>query len=121
MPTIKCGTERVDMPLESFITHIQELGVGEILLTAVHKDGTRAGYDRILIKKVKEVSKVPLIANGGCAGFNDMAEALAAGADAVAASSMFLFTSLTPMNCSFYLDNHGFPARVENGRHRDSA
>lgn len=112
-PTIHCGMQYINKSLETFVEELEELGVGEILLTAVYRDGTRAGYDKSLIKKVAQKVRIPVIASGGCAGFNDMIDALKAGADAVAAGSMFLFSGLTPKNCSFYLDNHGFPTRLD--------
>ena len=97
-------------------THIENLtdsGVGEILLTSVDREGTRTGYDLNLIKAMTNRFKIPIVANGGCGAFKDMANALEAGANAVAASSMFLFTPIVPMHCSMYLDNHGYKTRVE--------
>lgn len=92
---------------------LEESGVGEILLTSIDRDGTRTGYDKGLIDQITKHVKIPVIANGGCSGFGDMADALRNGAHAVAASSMFLFTPLTPANCGLYLANHGFQTRVE--------
>jgi len=112
-PTVRCGTERLDIDPMAFVVRLINYGIGEVLLTAVHRDGTRIGYDRVLLKKVKEVCDVPLIINGGCNGYADMYEAIKLGADAVAASSVFLFTGITPKNCSFYLDNKGVPARLD--------
>jgi len=67
------------------------LGVGEILLNSMDADGTRAGYDIGMIKAVRAVSRVPLIASGGAGSLEDFAAALDAGADALLAASVFHF------------------------------
>lgn len=108
------GRKPIDTNYLDFIHGLVELGVGEILLTAMHRDGTRSGYDKRLIKEVCREVNIPVIANGGAESFSDMADALRAGAHAIAASSMFLFTALTPRTCSQFLDNHGFPCRIES-------
>jgi imidazole glycerol-phosphate synthase subunit HisF len=72
----------------------QELGAGEILLNSMDADGTRAGYDLELIGAVRARVTVPLIASGGAGTLNDFAPAVAAGADAVLAASVFHFGQL---------------------------
>lgn len=98
-------------------THTRDLtyaGAGEIIITSIEKDGTRAGYDLSLIKTVCDTVKIPVIASGGCEGFGDMARAFDRGAAGVAASSMFLFTGLTPNDCATWLEARGYPVRLEN-------
>ncbi len=63
-------------------------GAGEILLTGIDRDGTRAGYDLELIRNVAASVKVPVVASGGGATVAHMLEAFAAGADAVLAASL---------------------------------
>lgn len=87
-------------------------GAGEILLTSVERNGTMSGYDLRLINAVADAVDVPVIAHGGCGKPEHMADAIHAGAHAVAASTMFLFTEHTPRDCSVYLAEHGIPARV---------
>lgn len=65
------------------------LGAGELLLNSIDADGTKAGYDLPLIEAVRAVSSVPLIASGGAGGLDHFAPAVAAGADAVLAASVF--------------------------------
>lgn len=72
----------------------QELGVGEILLNSMDADGTKAGFDLELIKLVRAVVDVPLIASGGAGAVDHFAPAVAAGADAVLAASVFHFGQL---------------------------
>ncbi|GAB3274377.1 imidazole glycerol phosphate synthase subunit HisF [Parasphingorhabdus pacifica] len=72
----------------------QELGVGEILLNSMDADGTKAGFDLEMIRAVREVVEVPLIASGGAGEVEHFAPAVHAGADAVLAASVFHFGQL---------------------------
>jgi cyclase len=72
----------------------QELGVGEILLNSMDADGTRAGFDIELIRLVRARVDVPLIASGGAGELGHFPPAVAAGADAVLAASVFHFGQL---------------------------
>ena len=72
----------------------QDLGAGEILLNSMDADGTRAGYDLEMITAVRDRVTVPVIASGGAGGLADFAPAVAAGADAVLAASVFHFGEL---------------------------
>ena len=68
-----------------------ELGVGEILLNSMDADGTKAGFDLELIRAVRAVVDVPIIASGGAGQLAHFPPAVAAGADAVLAASVFHF------------------------------
>jgi cyclase len=72
----------------------QELGVGEILLNSMDADGTKAGFDLELIRLVRSVVDVPLIASGGAGALDHFPPAVEAGADAVLAASVFHFGQL---------------------------
>jgi imidazole glycerol-phosphate synthase subunit HisF len=72
-----------------------ELGAGEILLNSMDADGTRDGFDLSLIRQVRAVVSVPVIASGGAGAAADFAPAVQAGADAVLAASVFHFGTLT--------------------------
>ena len=72
----------------------QELGVGEILLNSMDADGTKAGFDLEMIRAVRAVVDVPVIASGGAGAVADFPPAVAAGADAVLAASVFHFDEL---------------------------
>jgi imidazole glycerol-phosphate synthase subunit HisF len=71
-----------------------ELGVGEILLNSMDADGTKAGFDLELIRAVRAVVTVPIIASGGAGELAHFAPAVGAGADAVLAASVFHFGQL---------------------------
>jgi imidazole glycerol-phosphate synthase subunit HisF len=72
----------------------QELGVGEILLNSMDADGTKAGFDLELIGLVRAAVDVPLVASGGAGAVEHFPPAVAAGADAVLAASVFHFGQL---------------------------
>ncbi len=76
------------------LTHarrVVELGAGELLLTAIDREGTGAGYDRDLVRTVCAAVDVPVVAHGGAAGLADLAHAREDGASAAAAGSQFVF------------------------------
>ena len=72
-----------------------ELGAGEILLNSMDADGTTGGFDIQMIKEVRDVVSVPLIASGGAGRPEDFVAAAQAGADAVLAASVFHFGTLS--------------------------
>jgi cyclase len=72
-----------------------ELGAGEILLNSMDADGTTDGFDIAMIKEVRDVVSVPLIASGGAGRSEDFVAAARAGADAVLAASVFHFGTLS--------------------------
>lgn len=87
-------------------------GAGEILLQSIDRDGTMQGYDLDLIRAVSNAVSIPVIASGGCSGPEDMLRAIEAGASAVAAGALFLFTENTPKSCAAYLASKGIEVRT---------
>lgn len=78
--------------LRSHVEELERLGVGEIIVNAVDRDGTQAGYDLKLIREVSSAVSVPVVACGGAAGIDDFVSAVHdGGASAVAAGSLFVF------------------------------
>jgi cyclase len=90
---------------------LERAGAGEILLQSVDRDGTMEGYDIDLIKSVSEAVSIPVIASGGCSGYEDMYQAIQAGASAVAAGALFQFTDCTPKGAAKYLKAKGVEVR----------
>ncbi len=86
---IQSGKVRTGIDVIDWAKRITELGAGEILLTSFDRDGTRSGYDLELLRAVRAVVTVPIIASGGAAHAMHLVEALQAGADAVLAASIF--------------------------------
>lgn len=72
-----------------------ELGVGEILLNSMDRDGTKAGFDLAMLRAVRAAVTVPVIASGGAGAAEHFPPAVVAGADAVLAASVFHFRELT--------------------------
>ena len=87
------------------------LGAGEILLQSVDRDGLMCGYDLDLIREVSAAVSIPVIASGGCSGYEDMLAAFKAGADACAAGALFAFTDAVPKGAAKYLKQHGLEVR----------
>ncbi len=87
------------------------LGVGEILLNSMDADGTRQGYDIEMIRAVRPISRVPLIASGGAGSLEDFAQALDAGADALLAASVFHFGTFRIQDVKRYLSQAGYCIR----------
>jgi cyclase len=88
-----------------------ELGVGEILLNSMDADGTKAGFDTELIRAVRAVVDVPIIASGGAGELAHFAPAIGAGADAVLAASVFHFGQLRIGEVKNALRGAGQPVR----------
>jgi cyclase len=88
-----------------------ELGVGEILLNSMDADGTKAGFDTELIRAVRAVVDVPIIASGGAGELAHFAPAIGAGADAVLAASVFHFGQLRIGEVKDALRGAGQPVR----------
>ncbi|WP_189129927.1 imidazole glycerol phosphate synthase subunit HisF [Wenjunlia tyrosinilytica] len=87
------------------------LGAGEILLNSMDADGTKDGYDTEMIAAVRKEVAVPVIASGGAGGLGDFAPAVASGADAVLAASVFHFGDLRISQVKDALRQAGHPVR----------
>ncbi len=96
----------------AWITDASQRGIGEILLNSMDADGTRSGYDTKMIRLVREITHVPLIASGGAGRLEDFSEALAAGADALLAASVFHFQIFTIGEVKEDLARNGYPVRL---------
>jgi imidazoleglycerol phosphate synthase cyclase subunit len=86
---VTSGTERPGLDAAAWASRAQDLGAGELLLTSWDRDGTRQGYDLALLRAMAAAVTIPIIASGGADSARHMAEALAAGAHAVLAASIF--------------------------------
>ncbi|GHA82766.1 imidazole glycerol phosphate synthase subunit HisF [Streptomyces termitum] len=88
------GREGTGIDAVEWAHRAAELGAGEILLNSMDADGTKDGYDTEMIEAVRKHVTVPVIASGGAGKLGDFAPAVAAGADAVLAASVFHFGDL---------------------------
>jgi cyclase len=90
------------------------LGAGEILLTSMDRDGTKAGYDLELTRRVADAVEVPVIASGGAGQLEHFADVLDQGhASAVLAASLFHFGTFTIAQVKAYLAGRGIPVRSQ--------
>ncbi len=91
----------------------ESLGAGEILLTSMDADGTKAGYDLELTRAVSDAVRLPVIASGGAGKMEHFVEVLEkGGASAVLAASLFHFGEMTIPQVKEYLNSHGVPVRI---------
>jgi cyclase len=92
------------------------LGAGEIVLNSIDADGTRAGFDIPITRRMSETVSVPVVASGGAGSLEHMAEVLLEGkADAVLAASVFHFGRFTVPQVKEFLVSKGIPVRRNEG------
>lgn len=106
---------RVDMGLDAveWVMKAEKLGAGEILLTSMDCDGTKAGYDLELTRMISENVSIPVIASGGAGTKEHFYDAFNEGkADAALAASLFHFKELEIMDLKQYLREKGISVRI---------
>ena len=94
-----------------WVKRAEELGAGEILLNSMDADGTRQGFDLEMIRAVRREVSIPVIASGGAGKAGDFPPAIAAGADAVLAASVFHYGTLTIREVKDELRRAGYTVR----------
>ncbi|GAA1983298.1 imidazole glycerol phosphate synthase subunit HisF [Kitasatospora viridis] len=105
------GRQGTGLDAVEWAVRAAELGAGEILLNSMDADGTKDGYDLAMIEAVRAEVAVPVIASGGAGKLADFAPAVAAGADAVLAASVFHFGDLRIGEVKQALREAGHPVR----------
>lgn len=106
---------RIDTGLDAleWVKKAESLGAGEILLTSMDADGTKAGYDIALTKAVSSAVNLPVIASGGAGKLEDFFEVFdKSGAGAALAASLFHYRELSIREVKEYLDKKGVPVRI---------
>ncbi len=105
---------RIDTGLDAleWAKEAVDRGAGEILLTSMDADGTKAGYDNALNRTISSAVHVPVIASGGAGTMEHIKEAFEAGADAALAASIFHFREIDIMELKHYLHDEGIPVRL---------
>lgn len=106
---------RIDTGLDAleWAAEADRLGAGEILLTSMDCDGTKAGYDIELTKTISEAVSIPVIASGGAGTMEHFKDALTKGkADAALAASLFHFREIEIMDLKSYLKTEGVSVRI---------
>ena len=105
------GRNETELDAMDWIRKCIELGAGELLVNSIDADGTRAGFDSELLKLIREISTVPIIASGGAGKASDFPVAAAAGADAILAASIFHEGSVSISEAKQALQQAGFETR----------
>ncbi len=108
------GRNPTGLDAVSYAKEVVTLGAGEILLTSMDRDGTKAGYDIALTCAVADAVKVPVIASGGVGSLDHLVEGIRDGhATAVLAASIFHFGEHTVREAKAYMAKAGLPIRMD--------
>lgn len=106
------GRVKTDLDAIEWIREAEKLGAGEVLLTSMDRDGTKAGYDLELTRRAAEAVNIPVIASGGAGKMQDFADVLTEGkADAALAASLFHFSQIDMRELKEFLAKQGIPIR----------
>jgi cyclase len=109
---INGGRIGTGLDLIEWVREGEKLGAGELLLTSMDADGTKAGFDLPMLRAVTDCVNIPVIASGGCGKLEHFAEVfLKTGADAALAASLFHFRELTIGQVKNYLRAQNIPVR----------
>jgi cyclase len=106
------GLLRNGQPLREALAQLPKLGIGELLLNSIERDGTREGYDLKGIELAASLVELPIIAGTGCGSGNDAAAAFASGADAAAMGTLLAFSDQNPMQIRAHVANEGHHVRM---------
>jgi cyclase len=105
---LDCGIDAVE-----WATKVEKLGAGEILLTSMDQDGTKAGFDIELTKAISSAVNIPVIASGGAGTMEHFKEALTVGgAEAALAASLFHYKEMEILDLKRYLRDNSIPVRL---------
>jgi len=107
------GRKNTGLDAVTWAAYMAELGAGEILLTSMDRDGTKAGFDLELTRAVSDAVNVPVIASGGVGNLDDLADGIQqGGADAVLAASIFHYGEYTVAQAKARMAERGIPVRL---------
>ena len=107
------GRKETGLDVLDWTVRAVELGAGEIVLNSIDADGTKAGYDLEITRRISESVDVPVVASGGAGCLEHMAEVLQEGrADAVLAASIFHFGEYSVADVKAFLEKDGIPVRT---------
>lgn len=107
------GRKPTGIDAVAWAKQVQALGAGEILLTSMDRDGTKAGFNLPLTRAVSDAVSIPVIASGGVGNLEHLAEGISKGhADAVLAASIFHYGEFTVAQAKAYMAQQGIPVRL---------
>src|SRR4051812_49355999 len=109
----RSGQARTPREAVEWAREAADRGAGEVLLTSIDRDGTRAGFECVLTAAVAAAVSIPVIASGGAGTFEHFHEVFTAGrADAALAASVFHFSEHAVWELKTFLRGHGIPVRI---------
>lgn len=108
------GRESTGMDVIDWVKQGVKLGAGEILVTSIDFEGTRKGFDNLLIKNISEVVDVPIIASGGFGSAEHLNDAVGFGADAVAFADVLHYQRMTMSDIRNIAKEYEIPVRVQS-------
>jgi cyclase len=107
------GRKPTGLDVVEWAKKMEGLGVGELLLTSMDRDGTKSGFDLDLTRAVSDAVSIPVIASGGVGGLQDLADGIKIGkADAVLAASIFHYGEHTVQEAKHFMAEQGIPMRL---------
>jgi imidazole glycerol-phosphate synthase subunit HisF len=107
------GRKPTGLDVVEWARKMESLGVGEVLLTSMDRDGTKSGFDLALTRAVSDAVSIPVIASGGVGGLQDLADGIKQGkADAVLAASIFHYGQHTVQEAKHFMAEQGIPMRL---------
>jgi cyclase len=107
------GRKNTGLDAVAWATEMARRGAGEILLTSMDRDGTKAGFDLALTRAVSDAISVPVIASGGVGTLDHLADGVTlGGADAVLAASIFHYGEFTVGQAKAHMAARGIPVRI---------
>lgn len=110
---INSGQTKTKLKVLDWVRQVEKFGAGEILLTAIDRDGTKTGFDNNLLRQITTTVNIPVIASGGAGKLSDFKNALTSGqADAVLAASIFHYNKITIKTLKKYLNKNNINVRI---------
>jgi len=107
-----CGDYEEDLSPREMAQQAQGIGVGEVLIQSVERDGTLEGYDIELARSVNDAISIPMLLCSGAGRWEHLYDGLNAGAACVCTTNIFHFTEKSISSAKTYLKNRGFPIRL---------
>ena len=109
---VKGGREDTGLEATAWAKEVYNRGAGEILLTSMDADGTKAGFETNITKEISNLVDIPVIASGGAGTMEHIKDAFLCGADAALAASIFHFKEIEIMELKRYLATQNIPVRL---------
>lgn len=111
---VRGGRTATELRTIPWAKEVEERGAGEILLTSMDHDGTKAGFANELTAEISQMLSIPVIASGGAGNMEHFVDSFTSGkADAALAASIFHFKEIAVPDLKNYLREHNIPVRVE--------